>query len=213
MSYEFAAKIWSFKQTIAGAERALRHYVRRLTITLPQEPRILDAGCGTGTMGLAFLEKHPTARVVETDFSTDMLRHVERRAVRLDPGLARVIIGQGDIQSPDHVRILSSGQEIILGPETFDLVIAGAVLEHVDIERSLTGLTALVRKGGFLLINLMQENLFTKISRSLYGFHFLDPQGVVMRLRNLGYSSVEIVPFSFSEFPMNIYRVGILCQR
>ena len=213
MAYELAAKIWSLKQTVFGAERALRHYCRRLPIVVPKDARILDVGCGTGTMGLAFLEMNPTTTLVATDLNVDMLRHTRRRGCRIDPTFSRVTIGISNIERPEQVSLFGSNTMITLAPQSFNVVIAGAVLEHTDIDVALAGLTRLLKPHGFLLLNIMKRAILPMISSALYNFKPLSVDDVVSRLRKLEYTAVSVIPFTIHECALNFYRVGILARK
>jgi ubiquinone/menaquinone biosynthesis C-methylase UbiE len=213
MTYEFAAKIWRIKQFIGRSDSALRRFCMRVSIGLPDKAQILDVGCGTGTMGLAFLEKFPHAHLVATDVNGDMLLHTWRRARRFDPTLSRVTIGKSDIKSAHKVLLLQANQWITLKPGSFDLAIAGAVLEHVEVDNALAELRELLKPNGYLLLNIMKKTSLSYLSSQLYRFNFLSVEDLIARLDFLKFSRTRVVPFIPREFPSNFYRIGIIAQK
>ncbi len=64
-------------------------------LSVPPHARILDAGCGSGSMARLLASAHPTARIVGVDVRHDYVAFAHERAV-LD-GLTNVEFQQGDI--------------------------------------------------------------------------------------------------------------------
>lgn len=110
----------------------IRHYRRVLAMTdrgIDSRPRALDVGCGAGGM-LALLA--PEFDAVGLDMSPIAREYCARRA------LAAV-----DGSLPDNVPFEQ---------ESFDVIVASEVLEHVQDDRgSVTTLCRLLRPGGLLL--------------------------------------------------------------
>src|SRR5919201_483507 len=102
--------------------------------------RILDVGCGTGTLDLLIKEKHPDADVVGLDPDADILAIARRKAeqagveIRLDRGYA------DRLPYPDS---------------SFDRVVSSLVFHHLDSEAKVLALREMqrvLRPGGELHI-------------------------------------------------------------
>lgn len=107
-------------------------------------PRILVAGCGTGTSAVAFAGQITDCSVLAVDLSLASLAYAKRKTLEL--GVTKVAYRQGDI--------------LALGalPERFHLVDATGVLHHM--EEPLAGwriLAGLVEPGGFMRIGLYSD--------------------------------------------------------
>ena len=104
---------------------------------LPEPPRVLDAGCGTG-FNLGWLRRQYGANVTGIDIYPDGLRFSQSRG---ESNLVR-----GDVS------------ELPFRPESFDLVTSFDVLSHVAGEearrRALTEFLRVLRPGGGLLIRV-----------------------------------------------------------
>ena len=78
---------------------------------------ILDIGCGAGNYTLKLLEKHPNLDVTLIDLSKPMLDRATERITAASSGTIHTI--QGDIR------------EIQLKPNSYDIILAAAVLHHL----------------------------------------------------------------------------------
>jgi trans-aconitate methyltransferase len=107
---------------------------------LPSPRAVLDAGCGKGVLTLAASRLFPEASIVGADFSADL---IERNAE-----LARRV-------GYRNVRFLRTDLTCLEEHETYDLVLATDVLEHVDDDAGLLRrfLRAL-RPGGHLVLHV-----------------------------------------------------------
>ena len=69
--------------------------VHTLCAGLPDRPRILDIGCGTGDMLLLIAEESPEAQLVGLDFSPNMLEQAQVRCANMK----QISLVQGDAQA------------------------------------------------------------------------------------------------------------------
>ncbi len=99
---------------------------------LPAEPRILDAGCGTGGNFVRYAQRGPTDGV---DPSPDAVRFCQER-------------GLSSVQQ-------AGLEELPFEDERFDLIAATDVLEHVDAEnQALREMWRVAAPGGVLLLTV-----------------------------------------------------------
>lgn len=115
--------------------------------------KVLDFGCGSGVM-LPFLAQH-SQQVIAMDIDLVPLERVRKY-----------------IPLAGNIQVLDANQVSIseLGSESFDLINALDVLEHVDdLSRTLSALLGLIRPGGQLLVSGPTENLFYQIGRRVAG--------------------------------------------
>ncbi|GIM89121.1 class I SAM-dependent methyltransferase [Paractinoplanes toevensis] len=107
---------------------------------VPDRPRIVDLGAGTGTGTLALARQLPNAELTAVDMDEDMLERLRHRAA--EAGLAERI---------RTVRADLDGDWPGLGPA--DLVWASASMHHLaDPARTLTQVYATLRPGGAFMI-------------------------------------------------------------
>jgi len=117
-------------------------FKRRLLEQASPEPgqRVLDLGCGTGTLALLVKERQPAAEVVGLDADPEMLDHARSKAeragveLRLDEGFST------ELPYPDA---------------SFDLVLSTLFFHHLDLEskrRTARETARVLRKGGELRV-------------------------------------------------------------
>ena len=104
--------------------------------TLPAEPRILDAGCGTGEAASRLAELFPQARVLGVDIIDSHLEHARSRYARLAP---RVTFEHRSVFGLD------------LADRSFDLTVCRHVIHSIPHPaRVLAELVRVTRPGGYL---------------------------------------------------------------
>jgi len=130
----------------------LRNAMNHIQESAPHE-NVLDFGCGSGVM-IPFLAQHS--------------RHVTAMDIDLLP-IQRV---RQHIPLAENVEVLDAKKTpiSILTPESYDLIIAIDVLEHVDdLSGILLQLINLLTHGGQLVISGPTENILYQIGRRLAG--------------------------------------------
>lgn len=109
----------------------------------PGARRLLDVGCGAGNYALKLLERLPGMDVTLVDLSRPML----------DRALERV----GPATTGEVVAVQSDVRELDLGTETYDVIVAAAVLHHLrtddEWERTYRAFYAALRPGGSVWIS------------------------------------------------------------
>jgi release factor glutamine methyltransferase len=103
------------------------------------EPRVLDAGTGSGAIALAIVQEHPGAQVTATDLSADALALARENAGRLglqvDFREADLIVGDGYdlvVSNPPYVL---PDELARLEPEVRDHEPRGALVDEGQTER------------------------------------------------------------------------------
>src|SRR5262249_61167881 len=115
---------------LLGFTRGVEQFLDRVDGRLPARPRVLDAGAGTGIIGLWFLRRFPGAEVVAFDIDRQMLAVLGRSARRLGEPRRRLVVAHGDLRAPDVLTHMDSGRALAPGERSFDAVGAGAALQH-----------------------------------------------------------------------------------
>ncbi len=164
------------------ARRRILTDVLQRYANLPAAPRILEAGCGTGG-NLAMLSAFGTVAGLEPDAQ------------------ARDFASR---KGPFDVRGGRLPDEIPFEPESFDLVAALDVLEHVDDDLgSLRALREKLRPGGWLLITVPAfPFLWSHHDETHHHKRRYVRAGLLDRLRQAGFSPVRVTYFNSLLFPL-----------
>jgi tRNA (cmo5U34)-methyltransferase len=120
--------------------------------TTPHARHVLDIGCGAGNYTLKLLQHVPNLDVTLVDLSQPMLDRATERIRLATTGAIRPV--QGDIR------------DIALGPQSFDIVLAAAVLHHLrsddEWRRVFNSIYRSLRPGGsFWVFDLVESSGLT----------------------------------------------------
>lgn len=97
--------------------------------------RVLDLGCGWGSLSLFIAEQFPEARVLSVSNSKPQREFIQRRCER--DGLDNVEIVTADVNDFDVSDPRVSGSRALEGAEGFDRVVSVEMFEHVRNHRKL----------------------------------------------------------------------------
>lgn len=129
----------SYHQVSGPMEAMGRAVVERLSLS--GEETVLDAGCGTGRVTAALLERLPTGRVIAVDADPDMVR------VARDSLAPAIVDGRLDVIQAD---LLHLGQSV--KSDSVDAVLSTATFHWVlDHDRLFRELLTVMRSGSQLV--------------------------------------------------------------
>ncbi len=123
------------------AALCLEIIAKAATAVTPHAAHVLDIGCGAGNFTLRLHQELPFSAVTLLDLSQPMLTRAAERATAA--GITPTTL-QADVRDADFP------------PQTFDIIVAGAVLHHLrtdaEWEQTFAKLHAWLRPGGSLWI-------------------------------------------------------------
>jgi tRNA (cmo5U34)-methyltransferase len=111
------ANLQTGQSATIDAPLALDLIAEAASAATPQARRLLDVGCGAGNYTLKLLQTMPGLEVTLVDLSRPMLDRARQRVGAAGAGVIRVL--QQDIRDAE------------LGSDTFDVILAAAVLHHL----------------------------------------------------------------------------------
>jgi SAM-dependent methyltransferase len=205
------AQLWNIGMRLSGLQSGLRRFLRRLPIDLPPNARILDAGCGPGSMSFALLDRWPDARIVATDIDPIMLSHVAAKRRAKNVPATQLQCGLADINHPERVTF-ESGQ-VVLEPASFDLVIVGAALEHARLDRALPGLFGLIKPDGVFVNVGMKSDAIGALYGKAFRYDPITWETLSRELHNAGATNLVRIPLMLSEFPANVTRIAVTARK
>lgn len=124
---------------VLASQRAVHgHLLERLTFLSPDTGKIVDIGCGSGTLAIEAAKRFPDARICGIDVDPRMLSQARKKAGSLRTTL-----------------IQSSASELPFDDETIDTALCSLLLHHLESEEKIAALAEarrILRPGGRLLL-------------------------------------------------------------
>lgn len=138
--YDRIARLYDLTFKFNGYGRSLERYFRDHPVPLPDNARILDAGCGTGLLTLALLRTLALpARITAIDLSASSLRKARQAVASVLPGRQH------------QVRFMQANLlSLPFADETFDFIATSGALEYVSLREGLGELARVLKPGGYL---------------------------------------------------------------
>ncbi|EFV12115.1 class I SAM-dependent methyltransferase [Segniliparus rugosus] len=130
------------------------HYQRLMVRAVPETARrVLDVGCGVGTLVPEVRAKAPGALIVGVDLHEESLR-----------------IARAEHPGPDLAFVRADVLAAPLRDESFDAILSSATAHHLPLEAALRRMAALLRPGGRLVVvALTRERLPAALLWGLVG--------------------------------------------
>lgn len=153
------------RQAIPGAGLQLDIISKITKMWCPHPSKILDLGCGDGTLGRALLDEFPMVQMTFADFSEPMLDKL-RDKIGTDKGATIINI---DFATSSWTK----GVEF---QKPFDVIVSGFAIHHQPNERKrelYAEIFELLNKGG-LFLNLDQVSSASPSISQIFDIFFLD---------------------------------------
>ena len=207
-----SSRLYDFFMKSLGYESSIDRFLRSLDFPLAGGSRILDAGCGTGLLGLHFMQRIAGATLHATDLERNFLAATLANAnVRgIDP--ERITVGVADISSPKKMTLLNNSV-LNLDDSSFDLICIGAVVGYAsDTESSLQGLIDLLAPGGRLINIEMNESLTGRFVSNRYHYKNISLQRMQSIMQNAG-CEVTAMKFKLKHLPAKFTRTAMVAHK
>lgn len=136
----------AWRRATAGRQESFKDAVAALAPDAPQDmpddARLLIAGCGTGLQAMTWAQRHPALRITAIDISASALAYAESHR---PGGLDNLRFERCDLHDAEHLG-------------TFDAIVVTGVLHHLpDPEAGWAALTGLLEPGGVMRVMLYSE--------------------------------------------------------
>src|SRR5919199_1818360 len=184
--YDLFGRVISF-----GRDKAIREKVIELAAPAPGE-KVLDVGCGTGTLAIALKLSAGTSEVHGIDASPEMIEVAKEKAAKAGSDIDLQVALIEAIPFPDA---------------TFDLVTSSLMLHHLPDDLKRTGLDEIRRVlkpgGRFMAVDFAAHNP-SPLGHLLSIFGHPRGESMVDKLmpmlKEAGFSDVEVIPTHHKNF-------------
>lgn len=165
--YDRIAGLYDLSFKVNGYGRSLDQYFDEHPLPVFPGARVLDAGCGTGTLTLALLRTlRVPVKLTALDLSLSSMAAARRYVEKDRRRDQKVQFTQGNILS------------LPFADESFDLILTSGVLEYVPLDDGFTELARVIARGGHLLHLPMRPSPVTALLEVLFRFKAHSPEQV-----------------------------------
>src|SRR5215813_3475713 len=149
--YDRIERVYDLTFKVNGYGKSLDKYFERLPLPVTENARVLDAGCGTGTLTLALLRTlQVPVKLTAIDLSSSVITTARKYVSKNNPNQQEVRFAQGNALA------------LPFADETFDVVVTSGVLEYVPLDEGFTELARVIARGGYLLNLPIRPSLASK---------------------------------------------------
>jgi len=195
-----------------GYERGIDRFLRGISLQHSGKFRILDAGCGTGLMGLHLLQRSPDAELLATDLEPNFLKETLANARRRGIDGRQIQVGVANISRPHLITTLER-EPITLADESFGIICVGAVLGYADdTEIAIRQLARLLAPGGTLINLEMNESPAGRLVSRRYQYRTISLSRIQEILRDTG-CIVTGTNLSLLHLPAKLTRTAIIARK
>ena len=165
--YDRIVRLYDLTFKINGYGRSLDQYFEEHPLPVFPGARVLDAGCGTGTLTLAMLRTlRVPVKLTALDLSASSMATARKYVDKNNPREQKVHFAQGNILS------------LPFADESFDLIVTSGVLEYVPLDEGFSELARVIARGGHLLHLPMRPSPVTALLEVLFRFKAHSPREV-----------------------------------
>lgn len=165
--YDRIVRLYDLTFKINGYGRSLDQYFEEHPLPVFPGARVLDAGCGTGTLTLALLRTlRVPVKLTALDLSASSMATAKKYVNKSNHREQKVHFAQGNILS------------LPFADESFDLIVTSGVLEYVPLDDGFGELARCISRGGHLLHLPMRPSPVTALLEVLFRFKAHSPTEV-----------------------------------
>ncbi len=157
--YDRIADVQNLAMKINGYRASVAKYLKSLRLYIGPDSLVLDAGCGTGLVTLAFQEAgYRPKRIAAVDLSLKSLTVARDEFTQRRRLAKRTDALQGNVLS------------MPFADETFDLVLMCGVLEYTPLDAGLAEAARVLKKGAPLVFLPVKPSVVGSVLELLYNF-------------------------------------------
>jgi len=207
-----SSRTYDFFMKFLGYESGIDRFLRGLNLQCPDDCRILDVGCGTGLVGLHFLERFPDSTLQATDLEPNFLQATLANAGKRRLDQRRISVGVSNVSSPQNLTALD-GTPSTLTYNSFHLVCLGAVVGYADnTEDSIRKLLQLLVPGGYLINLEMNESPTGRFVSRRYHYRNIPLQRMQDVISDAG-CEVSVTKLRLTHLPAKFTRTAIIARK
>jgi ubiquinone/menaquinone biosynthesis C-methylase UbiE len=193
-----------------GFDASIADFIKKLPLVDGCYKNILDAGCGTGSIGLTLAQRYPQSSVMFTDINKNLLSSVIDNAEKKGISSKRLSFAQADISSPKQLT-LQTNQESRLSDADFDIVATGAVIGYSQNPKStLEALLSLVKPKGYFINIEMNQGFLGKAVSKKYQYPVMALTEMETIIQSNGF---ELMLIDIDTFPAKLTRMCYVARK
>lgn len=183
-------------------KRAVDFFVEQISFDQNQSVRLLDAGAGTGLYTIAILKRFPHSHITAIDINENMIRRLKSNLENLSlTGSVKAILSDARYPIPE-----------IEGDE-YDLIVAGGLLEHVDMLLTIKNLSRYLRVNGLFFNSPVKNNFWGRFVGLTMGFKPHEDNINIKSFTDNGFYHLKKTTLPINYFPISWVKEGDLFKK
>ncbi|KXJ98562.1 MAG: ubiquinone/menaquinone biosynthesis methyltransferase ubiE [Acidobacteria bacterium OLB17] len=198
--YDRIADVQNLAMKINGYRDSVRRYLRSLDLQIGLGSQVLDAGCGTGLVSLAFRDANfKFGGLTGLDLSLNSLAVARDEFAASRKAAKNVNFVQANVLA------------MPFADRTFDLVLMCGVLEYVPLDEGLAEAARVMKKGARLVLLPVKPSIVGSVLELLYNFK-IHPIEAVRAGAKKRFRIVGSYDFPITE-PISWSKTGFLLEK
>ncbi|MEP6947133.1 MAG: class I SAM-dependent methyltransferase [Acidobacteriota bacterium] len=157
--YDRIADVHNVAMKVNGYRASVAKYLRSLALELDADSMVLDAGCGTGIVSLAFQDAGlPCTGSIALDLSYNSLK------------VAREEFDKRNLLANTVIPVQGNVLNLPFADDTFDLVMMCGVLEYTPLDAGLRETARVLKPGAPLVLLPVKPSIVGSVLELLYDF-------------------------------------------
>lgn len=172
-------------------------------LELKDNSRILDVGCGLGTVYFALHRKLPYSSILAFDRSRSQIKRATRYKKRF--GLSRIDFYVGDIDNFPNLRSLE--KKVWAKEEDYNYIFTSGVLEHVNLDSTVKKFACYLKDDGTFINIGVREALTGKLMSLPLDFKVYSEDDIVKAYLAAGLNNIKKI--SVEDKLLKRFRVAV----
>ncbi len=181
---------------------AVDFFIQQIPLDDNPPIKLMDVGAGTGLYTIAILKRFPHSRITAIDINESMIRRLTSNLKTLSlKNPVKTVLSDARYPIPE------------IEGDQYDMIVAGGLMEHVDIRLAIKNLSRYLRVNGLFFNSPVRNNLWGRLVGLTMGFKPYEESINIKSFTENGFIHVKKIPLPIAYFPISCVKEGDLFKK